>query len=245
MVFPLIIACKYIDAYGRELKCVNINVGPIRFPIEPISMEIENLPASSWEFHAFSYYYLSIALKKKDVLLVIRYGIYTSLSVGWEMFETYVWRTTPISVVDIAANTLGFLWGEIFGENPEMVVGIHPIRDYPKWWYKRPWVNDGNIYYMLFTRFDTNYAPKTFYIKYDIRDFSIRLGFNVGRNLLGYKGDNYIYRVPYDTSGVPALFLSANHPKIYMQKVPFSLIDTGEYSYWVWDVFLDIKILTF
>ena len=239
--------CDYRDRYGvRYHYCHTLEIGGFRIPYEGFdeALKPHRFLSSSLDIHAYSYYYATVLLKRLGVPRGYRFALFLITGIGWEMFETYGWRTTPVSITDLIANTLGFALGEVGGERLSLVLGLQPIREYPETWIRRGEVNDGSPAYMLLGRFNTNYSPRTLYLQLNLGDVKARLGYNLGASFR--KG--YMYYHPYTERGIPSLYLSPDFPYLYVGKVPLPPVATecpagGLWSYWTANLFLQVEAL--
>jgi len=199
-------------------------MGGLEVPYEPLSYALSPsaLFGSSLDIHAFSYYYGDLLLRRLGIPRTTRLILFVLSSIGWEVFETYGWRTTPISLTDLAANTVGFISAEIFGDRLELVLGLHPIFRYPSSWIARGEVNDGSPTSMLMGRFNTNYSPHTLYANLRLSRATLQLGYNLGASLSGA----YMYAHPYDTSAIPMIYVSTRSPLAHISGVPLPPVAT-------------------
>ncbi len=238
--------CHYTDRYGSKYDyCRTLEIGGWQVPYEGLAHELQPyvLFSSSLDIHAYLYYYATVLMKRMGTPFSYRLLFLLTASVGWELFETYGWRTTPISVMDLVANTFGFAVGELGGEKVKLVLGLQPIRKYPEKWILRGEVNDGSPAYMLLGRFNTNFSPRTLYLKLNLGGSTVKLGYNLGASY----GNVYMYYHPYDTSGIPSLYLSTDPPPIYTGKVPMPPVATrctpgSFWCMWTLGTFLEVSV---
>lgn len=238
--------CYYTDRYGVHYDyCHTLEIGGWRIPYEGLATGLwsYNLFSSSLDIHAYSYYYATVLMKRMGIPWSYRFLFFVMASIGWELFETYGWRTTPISLLDIAANAFGYTVGELGGERVKLVLGLQPIRRYPKEWVIRGEVNDGSPAYMLMGRFNTNFSPRTLYLRVKIGKSTVKLGYNLGASY----GDVYMYYHPYDTSGIPSLYVSTDPPPVYVGRVPMPPVATrctpgSLWCLWTLNTFLEVSL---
>jgi len=237
--------CVYEDRYGMEHRCEALRIGGISVPYESLKSSLNPyvLFSSSLDIHAYSYYYASLLMKRLGVPAGERFVLFVLASVGWELFETYGWRTTPVSITDLIANAFGFAVGELGGDRVSLVLGLQPIREYPKDWIVRGEVNDGSPAYMLMGRFNTNFSPRTLYLKINLGRLNARIGYNLGASY----GKVYMYYHPYDTSGIPSLYVSPHYPPVYVGRVPMPPVATecppeSFWCFWTANTFLQVNL---
>ncbi|GEM_PF-6124406 len=238
--------CLYTDRYGvRYDYCRTLEIGGWGIPYEGLAHELRPsvLFSSSLDVHAYIYYYTTILMKRMNVPPRYRLLLFLTASVGWELFETYGWRTTPISIMDLVANTFGFAVGEFGGERVKLVLGLQPMRDYPEDWLLRGAVNDGSPAYMFMGRFNTNYSPRTLYLRLNLGRSTVKVGYNLGASY----GRVYMYYHPYDTSGIPSLYVSTDPPPVYVGRVPMPPVATrcvpgSFWCVWALSTFLEVSV---
>ncbi len=240
-------SCDYTDRYGLPHRryCNELLIGGVELHYLTMDSEIQNLVASSMSVHAYAFYYGTVLMKRLHIPFLYRFALFLTTSLGWELYEAYGMRTTPISPVDLMANTFGFLIGEIGGNRVDLRLGLHPMREYRDWWVERGEVNDRDLLLMLMGRFNTNFSPHTLYINAETKRFSLKVGYNLGAT----HGKGFIYTKPLDTTAIPSLFVSGKPPYLYLAPTPFPPIaePCGDYlSFrcgWSWSVFLSVSFV--